>query len=250
MPLTPVNLEIFAKDASRAVRRGDVIIVIDVLRCSSTIIAALANGAKGIIPAKTLREARAYRQEHPEFILAGERRGMKPRGFDLGNSPLEFSPETIKGKHIVLTTTSGTMAISSAKNGRRTLIGALLNVKAVAEAAMKIAEKQQIGISLVLAGKKRHFSLEDFVCAGAIVGSLPTERVKHFDAALAALLAFQQASGSLSRIVRLGNHAQFLKGIGFEADIEFCCRLDAFGIVPVYEDGVIVPLDPRIEKGP
>lgn len=246
MPLTPVNLEIFAKDASKAVRRGDVIIVIDVLRCSSTIIAALANGAKGIIPAKTLREARAYRQEHPEFMLAGERKGMKPRGFDLGNSPLEFSPETIREKHVILTTTSGTMAISLAKNGRWTLIGALLNVKAVVEAAMKIAEKEQTGISLVLAGKKGHFSLEDFLCAGAIVGSLPTERVKHSDDALAALLAFQQARGSLSRIVQLGNHAQFLESLGFEEDVKFCCQLDAFAVVPVYKGGVIVPLDPRI----
>jgi len=243
LSLTPVNLEILAKDAGKAVRRGDVIIVIDVLRCSSTIIAALANGAKGIIPAKTLREAKAYRQEHPEFILAGERRGLKPKGFDLGNSPLEFSPETIKGRHVILTTTSGTMAISLAKNGRRTLIGALLNGKAAAEAAMKIAEKKQIGISLVLAGKKGRFSLEDFICAGAIVRSLPTEKVKHSDAALAALLAFQQASGALSGTVHLGNHAQFLKSIGFEADIKFCCRLDAFGIVPVYKDGMIVPLE-------
>lgn len=249
MSLTSVNLEIFAKDACKAVQRGDVIIVIDVLRCSSTIIAALVNGAKGIIPAKTLREARAYHQEHPEFILAGERRGLKPKGVDLGNSPLEFSPETIRGRHVILTTTSGTIAISLAKNGRWTLIGALLNVKAVAEAAMKIAEKEQIGISLVLAGKKGKFSLEDFICAGAIVESLPKERVKHSDAALAALFAFQQARGSLSSIVQLGNHAHFLKSIGFEADIEFCCRIDAFGIVPVYEDGVIVPLD-RIMKEP
>lgn len=243
MSLTPVNLEILAKDASKAVRRGDVIIIIDVLRCSSTIIAALANGAKGIIPVKTLKEAKAYHQKHLEFILAGERRGLKPEGFDLGNSPLEFSPETIKGRHVILTTTSGTMAISLAKNGRWTLIGALLNAKAVAEAAMKIAEKEQIGISLVLAGKKGRFSLEDFICAGAIVGSLPTEKVKHSDAALAASLAFQQASESISRTVQIGDHAQFLKSVGFGADIKFCCRLDAFGIVPVYKNGVIVPLE-------
>jgi len=243
LPLIPLNLEIFAKDTIKAVQRGDIIIVIDVLRCSSTIITALANGAKGIVPAKTLREARAYRQEHPEFILAGERRGLKPEGFNLGNSPLEFSPETIKEKHIILTTTSGTMAISLAKDGRWTLIGALLNVKAVTEAAMKIAEKEKIGISLVLAGKKGHFSLEDFICAGAIVESLPTKKVKHSDAALAALLAFQQSSRSLNSIVQLGDHAQFLKSMGFEADIEFCCRLNAFGIVPVYRNGVIDPLD-------
>jgi len=243
LPLTPVNLEILAKDTSKAVQREDAIIVIDVLRCSSTIIVALANGAKGIIPAKTLREARAYRQEHPEFMLAGERRGLKPKGFDLGNSPLEFSPEAMKGKHIILTTTSGTKAISSAKNGRKVLVGAFLNVGAVVEATLKIAEKEKSGISTVLSGTMGRFSLEDFLCAGAIIESLSTKKVELSDAALASLLAFQQASESLSRTVQLGDHAQFLKSIGFEADVEFCCRLDAFGVVPVYEDGVIVPLE-------
>ena len=75
---TLVNLEFVAKDAVKAVQRGDVIVVIDVLRCSSTIIVALTNGAKSIIPIETVEEARGYRRDHPNFILAGERKGLKP----------------------------------------------------------------------------------------------------------------------------------------------------------------------------
>jgi len=243
LPLTPVNLEFVARDAVKAVQRGDVIIVIDVLRCSSIIITALANGAKGIIPVETIREAWAYREGHPEFLLAGERRGLKPKGFDLGNSPFNFSSETVKGKQIILTTTSGTKAISSAKKGRKLLIGAFLNVKAVAEAALKTAEKEKAGIFIVLSGTMGRFSLEDFLCAGAIIESLSTKKVELSDAALAALLAFQQARDSLSAVIQRGSHAQYLESIGFKEDVHFCSRMNVFRVVPVLEGETIVPLN-------
>jgi 2-phosphosulfolactate phosphatase len=242
LPLT-VNLEFAAKDAVKAVRRGDIIIVIDVLRCSSTIVTALANGAKGIIPVETIKEAWTHHRKHPEFLLAGERKGLKPKEFDLGNSPLDFSPETVKEKNIILTTTSGTKAISSAKKGRKVLVGAFLNVEAVAEAALKIAEKSQAGISIVLSGRIGHFSLEDFLCAGAIVQSLLTKKVELSDAALASLLAFQKALESLSTIVQRGSHARYLESIGLKEDVLFCSRMNVFQVVPVLEGETIIPLD-------
>ncbi len=243
MPLTTVNLEFVAKDAVKAVQRGDIVIIIDVLRCSSTIVTALANGTKGIIPVETLKEAWAHRRGYPEFLLAGERKGLKPKGFDLGNSPLEFSPETVKEKNIILTTTSGTKAICSARKGKKVLIGAFLNAKAVAEAALKIAEKEKAGISIALSGKMGRFSIEDFLCAGAIISSLPTEKVELSDAALSALLAFQQARKSLSIIVQRGSHARYLESIGFKEDVLFCSRMNVFRVVPVLEGETIVPLD-------
>jgi 2-phosphosulfolactate phosphatase len=232
-----------AKDAVKAVQRGDIIIVIDVLRCSSIIITALANGAKSIIPVKTIKEAWEYRKDHYEFLLAGERKGLKPKRFDLGNSPFNVSSETVKGKHIILTTTSGTKAISSAKKGKKVLIGAFLNVEAVAEAALKIAEKAKAAISLALSGKMGHFSLEDFLCAGAIIDSLSTKKVELSDAAFAALLAFQQAYGSLSSVVQRGSHAQYLESIGFKEDVRFCSRMNVFKVVPVLKGETIVPLN-------
>lgn len=241
-----VSLEFFAKNALKAVQREDAVVAIDVLRCCSTIVTALANGAEEVIPTKTVNEALRLRKKHPELILAGERRGIKPRGFDIGNSPLEFSPQAIGGKRIILTTTSGTKAIVLSRKTKWVLVGALLNAEAVAKAILEIAEKERMGISLVLSGRKgEHFSLEDFLCAGLIVESLPTRGfgVELSDAALGSWLAFQQSRRTLYETIQEGYHARYLKSIGFEEDTRFCSQVNAFDIVPIYRNGTITPLD-------
>jgi len=239
----PTNLLFTAKDIVKAVQRGDVIIVIDVLRCCSTIVAALANAAEGIIPTKTVGEALILHKKHPEFILAGERRGIKPEGFDLGNSPLEFSPQMVKGKHIILTTTSGTKAIILSKNAKYVFTGVFLNAEATANAALKTAEREGTGVSIISAGTNGRFSLEDFICAGAIVESFPSNNVEHSDAVLAALLAFQQARESLNMVIQSGYHARYLISQGFEEDVKFCSQLDVFKLVPFLKGETIIPLN-------
>jgi len=240
---TLVSLEFVAKDTVKAVKRRDVIIVIDALRCCSTIVTALANGAICVIPVKTILEARRLKKKHPEFIIAGERKGLKPTGFNLGNSPLEFSARNVEGKEVILTTTSGTKAISLSKKGKWVLIGAFLNAKTIAEASLKIAEKEKIGISLVLAGKEDQFSLEDFLCAGAIAESFPTERVELGDAVTAALLSFRGIRHSLKETIQQSSHAQYLVKKGFENDVEFCSQMNIFTVVPSLKEGTIIPLE-------
>ena len=242
----PTNLGLTAKDIAKAVQRGNVIIVIDVLRCCSTIVTALANAAEGVIPTKTVREARVLHKKHPEFILAGERRGIKLKGFDLGNSPLDFSPQKVKGKHIILTTTSGTKAIISSKKANFVFTGAFLNAEATAKAALRIAEQEGTGISLISAGTNGRFSLEDFICAGAIAKGFSADNVEHSDAVLAALLAFQQARKSLDRVIQSGYHARYLISQGFEEDVKFCSQLNVFKIVPFLKDETTVPLLTRL----
>jgi 2-phosphosulfolactate phosphatase len=237
----PLSLETSPKDIVKAVNRGDVLVVIDVLRCCSTIVTALAHGAKAVIPKDTVRDAKAHHKKHPESLLAGERRGVKPRGFDMGNSPLEFSPNTVRERQIVLTTTNGTKAICLSKNSKWTLIGAFLNAKAVAEMAFSIAQRETVGVSFVLSGTHGRFSLEDFICAGAIVEKLPTNRIDCSDAVMAAVLAFQQSQEWLTRIIHRGSHAQYLEDIGHEEDVKFCCRLNAYPVVPVYKpEGIVL----------
>ena len=236
------NLGFTAKDIAKAVQRKDVIIVIDVLRCCSTIVTALANAADGVIPARTVREARMLHQKYPELILAGERRGIKPKGFDLGNSPLEFSSQKVKEKSIILTTTSGTKAIISSKKVKYVFTGAFLNANAFAKAASNIAEREETGISLISAGTDGHFSLEDFICAGAIAQGFPVDNVQHSDAVLAALLVFQRAHKSLNTVIQSGYHARLLKSLGFEEDVKFCCQLNIFQVVPFLKGEIIVPL--------
>jgi len=237
----PTNLGFTPKDIAKAVQRGDVIIVIDVLRCCSTIVTALANAAEGVIPTKTVKEARVLHKKHPEFILAGERRGIKLKGFDLGNSPLEFSPQKVKGKHIILTTTSGTKAIISSKKAKYVFTGAFLNAEATARAALKTAEREETGISLISAGTNGRFSLEDFICAGAIAKSFPADNIEHSDAVLAALLAFQQARKSLKKVIQSGCHVRYLISQGFEKDVKFCSQLNVFEIGPFLKDETVAP---------
>ncbi len=244
----PTNLGFTTKDIANAVQRKDIIIIIDVLRCCSTIITALENAADGVIPTRTLRYARALRQKHPEFLLAGERKGIKPKEFDLGNSPLEFSSPKVRGKSIILTTTSGAKAIISSKDAEYVFIGALLNAKAVAKVSLTIAEQEKTGISLISAGTNSQFSLEDFTGAGAIAQGFPADKVEHSDAVSGALLAFQRAHGSLTRVIQSGSHARRLESLGFEEDVKFCCRLNVFEIVPFFKGGTIVPFTKAVDK--
>jgi len=236
-------LEFVAKDTVKAVKRRDVIVVIDALRCCSTIVTALANGATGIIPVKTILEVRRLKKKHPKFIIAGERKGLKPKSFTLGNSPLEFSFGNVGGKEIILTTTSGTKAIFLSQKGKWVLIGAFLNAKAIAETSLEIAEKEKSGISLVLSGKEGRFSLEDFLCAGAIAESFPTRRVELSDAVVATLRSFKGAHLSLKKAIQQGSHAKYLEKKGFENDVEFCSKMNVFNIVPFLKEGRIIPLE-------
>ena len=234
-----VDVEFAAKDAYRAVKRGDLIIAVDALRCSSSIVNALANGVNAVIPTETLKEAYRLREQHPDFLLVGERKGCKLKSFDLGNSPLEFVREVVDGKTVIMTTTSGTRALVRCRRAEHVLVGAFLNAGAVAKKAVEIAQRNKVDVSFVLAGEKGLFSLEDFLCAGAIASKFPAGTFDFSDEALAAVLGFERVKGALSEYVRKSRHARHLTELGFERDIEFSCMLKHFEIVPVYRDGKI-----------
>ena len=245
-----VNLELVARDAGKAVVRGDVVVVVDVLRCTSSIITALANGARRIRPVRTVKEARRIHAQTPRSVLAGERGGRKPRGFTLGNSPREFTRNAVEGQDIVITTTSGTAALSRVMDARWVLIGALVNAQVVADAAARIGAKEGRGISLALAGKRGSFSLEDFLGAGAIIAALPARGLEYSDDAYASVLAFQVAKASLTTIIQAGSHGQTLLHLGLGEDVDFCTQLNTYRIVPRFVNHHIVPFRlPSSEAG-
>jgi len=234
-----IDVEFSAKDAPKAVKRGDLIIVVDVLRCSSSIVNALANGVKAVIPTETLKEAYKLREQHPDYLLAGERKGHKPKGFDLGNSPLEFARDVVGGKTMIMTTTSGTAALVRCRKAEHVLVGAFLNAAAVANKAMKIARKKRVNVTFVLAGEKGLFSLEDFISAGAIASKFPYGRLELSDKTLAAVFAFERVKDALCEYVVKSRHAKHLVELGSEKDVVFSCKLDRFGVVPVYQHGKV-----------
>jgi len=238
-----VNVEFTAKDARRGVERGDVIIVVDVLRCTSSIVTALANGATDVTAVRSISEARALKAKNPSFILAGERGGLPPNGFELGNSPREFSARNVKDRSVIITTTSGTQAISNASKAKVVLMGSFLNLTAVAEKAFQIATEKNYGLTVAMSGKLGSFSLEDFLCAGGIVSLWEGEELEFSDSAHASLLAYNTASDDLLKNVLRGNHARELVNLGLEQDVAFCCERDRYDIVPNLKDGRIVRLE-------
>src|SRR5437764_10007581 len=146
---------------------GRGVVVIDVLRATTTVVTALANGAKAVIPAATSEEAvrLASNLEKDGVLLAGERKSLKIEGFALGNSPREMTPATVAGKTIVLATTNGTPALVAAQGGEPVLVGAPVNFKAVAERARGLLV-QRGTLVIVCGGRDKQFALEDAYAAG------------------------------------------------------------------------------------
>jgi 2-phosphosulfolactate phosphatase len=234
-----IDVEFVPQDSRKASERGDLIIVIDVLRASTSIITSLANNAKSVTPVQTLQEALQLKKEHSNYVLVGERNGVKIQGFNLGNSPISLTVENVQNKNLIMKTTNGTKTLIKLQGSKWVVIGAFLNASAVAKKSAEIASKNGVGISVVLAGEENHFALEDFICAGAIVERLSNSITELSDKALGALLAFNGAKQNLQKNISKSKHAQDLLKIGFSEDIEFACKIDLYNLVPFYKNGII-----------
>jgi len=235
-----VHVELRTSDTINAVKRGDVIVIIDVLRCSSTIITALANGASKIITTPTVRKAKQMKKRNPEYVLAGERKGLKPKGFELGNSPSEFTRRKIHGRSIILTTTDGTKAFEIAKKSARpVLVGGFLNAEAVGKKLYELAYRNNCGVSLIACGRKGKLSIEDFVCTGRILETMPVEGLTLSDSALVAIAASEGAGEKVVELVRSSEHGGYLERIGLAKDVEFCLKINRYSNVPIFANGRI-----------
>lgn len=215
-----------------------VVVIIDVLRATSTILTALQNGAKAVIPVASVSEAQKTAANLSNPLLAGERNAVKPAHFDLGNSPLEFVPESIFNKEIVLTTTNGTRAVKSLESFAMVAAGAFLNARAVGN---YLNEKQN-DVLLYCAGSDGKFSLEDALCAAQILSYL--ENFNLSDAARWTLqgaksysLPVEQDSEVVLAAISQSQHALRLKKLGFEQDITYCAQLNKFDFVPLLKQG-------------
>lgn len=217
---------------------GRTAVVVDVIRATSTIVTALANGARAIYPTVSTEEAikLASSLGRDDVLLCGERKGIKIEGFDLGNSPSEFVSETVEGKRLVMSTTNGTRAFLAAGGAERALAASFLNLAAVVDA---LADAEDVVI--VCAGKEDHFSLDDAVCAGHLVRELQErtgEEATLNDAGTAALhLASRFAPDEA--FLRGTAAGRALVEIGLESDLSLCARRDRFDLVPEMVDRMI-----------
>jgi len=221
-------------EADAAKLAGRTVVVIDVLRATSTIVEALANGARAVIPVDTVERAVRTASEigRGDTLLCGERGSKLIEGFHLGNSPLEFTAEHVAGKTLVMTTTNGTMALLAAGAARRCVLGAFLNATAVTAA---LAEEDDA--VLLCAGREGRFALEDAVCAGWIGRRMAQRgRTRATDSARAAMrLASRLGRPPLRFLRRTAGGAQ-LRRLGLGRDVEFCGAIDRHTSVPELRD--------------
>jgi 2-phosphosulfolactate phosphatase len=201
--------------------------VIDVIRATSTIATALAHGA-GVQPVADVAEAFALKERYPGALLAGERGGQALEGFDLGNSPEDFTAGRVQGKRIILTTTNGTQALAACQGARAVVTLCLLNLDAVA------ARLREMGPPWIVlcAGCNGKFGVDDAVVAGALAEALGQ------DDPLVSL--YRSVRGDLTGALLGSAAGRELRRVGLEKDIPFCAQLNLFSIVPTLgTDGVL-----------
>lgn len=214
--------------------QGWVPVAIDVLRATTTIVTALAAGARAVVPALDPDEARAAVAAHSGALLGGERGNVRIPGFDLGNSPLEYTPERVAGRVIGFTTSNGTRAIRAVAPLGPVYIAALANAGAVAHWLRALGRP----VLVACAGAGAEPALEDTVCAGALVAALGPQAAPNDFGWLAREL-YERWRGDLRTLLRTARHGQRLVAQGFGADVDYCAALDRFDLVPVCRDGVI-----------
>lgn len=290
--LTPQELE-------RTPREDKTVVVIDVLRATTTIVTALESGAAGVLPVGEVEEARNLVASWPEAIpeglalpglaldetgrplaplLAGERNALPPEGFDLGNSPLDFTPDRVQGRAIVLTTSNGTQALEKARGAGQVQVACLRNARAVA----RILWEEGRDVILACSGTLGRVSLEDAACAARIMELMEVfrEGIQWGDGATlvrgwyagwrtgaggwpgAAAGEGGQSpgpacpdpgspedsvkgseglpGGPFVRLVRSTRHGQRLLSLGLDADLAYCAQLDVSQEVPRLEKGWLV----------
>jgi 2-phosphosulfolactate phosphatase len=241
--LTPAELPALAQRDLRATA----CVVFDVLRATSTFVTALHHGAKAIIPVSEIAEALAIkkseaRSQKPELILlGGERNGVRISAegidFDLGNSPREYTPEKVRGKTIVSTTTNGTRALRACIGAKIILASSFLNLSATANF---LQQKNFETILLVCAGTGENQADEDILAAGALIELLVGEETIIFDSARIARIFYAESKSDLATVVSNSENAQRLLSIPeLRGDVAFCLQRDIFPLVAKMENGAI-----------
>ena len=218
---------------------GKTTVVIDVLRASSTIITALKNGAKEVVPVGTVEFAVKVSGGifGGQTLLGGERNTKKIEGFALGNSPSEYTTEIVSGKSIVFYSTNGSRAIVKAKYSTNLFICSFNNLKALAKHIKKLNED----VVVLCAGNNNFFSLEDSVCAGMLTSELiaGNKTFELTDASTSALTLFKSFGKNIFKLLSETDHGQLLINNGFEDDLKSCSELDSTDVIPFYAGNVL-----------
>jgi len=229
---------------AQGLTQGDVaerpVLVIDVLRTTTTIVTALANGAKAVLPAETAADAiqLVNNLKRDDILLTGEQGYHLIEGFHCGNSPLEMTPEVVKDMTLVMATTNGSRALVAAQHGGPVFVGAVINFSAVAAAA-RAAFEEAGELIILCAGRERRFALEDAYVAGRFARKILPRRtsgVEIDDAAIAALQLVRRYGEKWKTAINDSMAARCLKELGMARDVVVATDVDKFDIVPHYAE--------------
>ncbi|GAB4290593.1 MAG: 2-phosphosulfolactate phosphatase family protein [Marinilabiliales bacterium] len=214
------------------------VVVVDILRATSVITTMFINGVEKVIPVKDLDTAREFKKKG--YLVVAERDGKKLDFADFGNSPLYFTPEIVKGKTLVYSTTNGTNAITIGKNSKSVIIGSYLNFTAI----LRYLEQKNDNILLLCAGWKDKFNLEDTLFCGALASKLLEN--KRFsticDSTLAAIDLWNLAKKDVLKYIDKVAQRNRLKKIGLDNVIPYCHDFDRTEIIPVFTQDAIIKL--------
>ena len=228
--LTPALLDLYAIENS-------IVVVIDILRATSSITYGIENGAEAIIPVMNVEDCLNYADKG--YLLAAERNGEVVEGYDFGNSPFSYTAEKVAGKIVVLTTTNGTKAMHLAQErAHQVIVGSFLNLTSVCD----YLKKENKDVLLLCAGWKDNFNLEDTLFAGAVVEQLKNDFTVGDDSSVAALDMYQLAKGDLRGYLKKSSHSHRLIKLNIEEDVQFCLKVDVCKAIPVLEGEKLINL--------
>lgn len=213
-----------------------VVVVIDILRATSSIITGIAHGVKAIRPVESLGECRELKLEG--HIGAAERGGKKVGGFDLGNSPFSFMNPELEDAKIAMTTTNGTITLKKSRGALQVIIGSFLNYSAL----ITYLERLPCDVLLHCAGWKGKVNLEDTLFAGAVVFGLRQLFDYASDAPVMATNLYKQCKDDLKLALEESSHVNRLMDLKLEKDIEFCLKFDEYKVIPVYKGDYITKM--------
>lgn len=207
-----------------------IVVVIDILRASTTICVALDNGITAIKPVESPAAAK-HLQETERYLAAAERNGSTYPGFSLGNSPYMYMDPKLQGQRLALTTTNGTRALHAASKAEQIVIGAFVNQSVL----VHYLKQQGLPVMLLCSGWKDNINLEDSAFAGAMIEALAPEFFPADDAALMALALYQGANERKRYYFEHSSHHQRLVALGLQKDVKYCLQGDIHPVLPVYD---------------
>ncbi|MFT6814139.1 MAG: 2-phosphosulfolactate phosphatase [Sphingobacteriales bacterium] len=215
--------------------KGKIVVVIDVLRATSSMSYGIANGAESIIPVATVEECLSFKGKE-NYLLAAERDGEIVEGFNMGNSPYDYTEDKVKGKTVVLTTTNGTKALKKSLDADKIIVSSFLNVAATSQWLLE----QKEDVILLASGWKGKVNLEDSLLCGAIYSRVKDHFPTHDDSCQAFARLYDTVKDNLGNVLYISAHYNRLKSLGIEKDVKFCLQEDICNVVPIYRDGKLL----------